>query len=520
MHAQSHRGRAARFGGLLALALVASAPPGFGQAPGFGRAPGFGQAGGSVTTYHADAARSGHYVAPGLTWQAAARMAPDAGFDGRVPGHVYAQPLVWNPGNGAAARLIVVTESNEVVALDAGTGRTIWRRHLGVALPSTKFPCTNVDPVGITGTPVIDPRAGALYLDAMIGGPGGPRQEVFGLALSNGATLPGWPVDVRKALAARGLEFVERNQQQRAALALIGSRVFVAFGGFAGDCGWYHGMVLGLDTAPPRLAAVWMTRGLKGGVWAPGGISVAGGHLFFATGNTERAPTAIGWDDGVSVFRETPALAHTTDPRDSFAPQNFAHLDDLDLDLGGTEPLPLTMPDGARRLMALGKDGKAYLLDRGNLGGIGGAVAVRRVAGGPIITAPAVYREGGRTVVAFRAPDAICPAGHEATALVGLAVSDGGMRPMWCAPVHGGGIPIVTTAERGDDPVIWFVGAEGDNRLHGFRGDTGQAVYTGDTVLPGLRHFVTPVVAGGRLYVAGDGRIFAFTWNRQSAARR
>ncbi len=514
MQAQPHQGRAARFGaylalGLVALGLVALASPGFGQTAG------------SVTTYHADAARSAHYVAPGLTWQAAARMRLDAGFDGRVPGHVYAQPLVWNPGNGAAARLIVVTESNDVVALDAGTGRTIWQRHLGTALPSTKFPCTNIDPVGITGTPVIDPRTGVLYLDAMIGGPGGPRQQVFGLSQANGAMLPGWPIDVRKALAARGFEFVERNQQQRAALALIGSRVFVAFGGFAGDCGWYHGIILGLDTAPPRLAAVWMARGLKGGVWAPGGISVVGQHLFFATGNTERAPTASGWDDGVSVFRETPALLRTTDPRDSFTPQNYADLDDLDLDLGGTEPVPLDMPDGAHRLLALGKDGKAYLLDRNDLGGIGGAVAVQRVAGGPIITGPAVYRLGSQTMMAFRAPKAICPEGdNKATALVGMAVSDRGMRAMWCAPVHGGGIPIVTTAGPEADPIIWFMGAEGDNRLHGFRGDTGQPVYTSGAALPGMRHFVTPVVAGGRLYVAGDGRVFAFGWGGQTASRR
>jgi hypothetical protein len=44
------------------------------------------------STYHADAARSGHYVVPGLTLARAGDMRRDAAFDGRVPGHVYAQP--------------------------------------------------------------------------------------------------------------------------------------------------------------------------------------------------------------------------------------------------------------------------------------------------------------------------------------------------------------------------------------------------------------------------------------------
>ena len=44
-----------------------------------------------------------------------------------------------------------------------------------------------------------------------------------------------------------------------------------------------------------------------------------------------------------------------------------------------------------------------------------------------------------------------------------------------------------------------------------FRGDTGQEVevFTSNP-LPGLRHFVTILAAAGRLYVAGDGQVFAF----------
>ncbi len=79
----------------------------------------------------------------------------------------------------------------------------------------------------------------------------------------------------------------------------------------------------------------------------------------------------------------------------------------------------------------------------------------------------------------------------------------------WCANLDGQGAPIVTTSDDTADPIIWIVGAEGDEKLHGFRGDTGEALFTGDP-LPGLRHFVTILAAAGRLYVAGDGQVFAF----------
>jgi hypothetical protein len=78
----------------------------------------------TVPAYHADAARSGHYVVPGLTWANAGDMRRDEAFDGRVPGHIYAQPLYWHPSGAASGLVIVATEDNSVVALDPGTGRT------------------------------------------------------------------------------------------------------------------------------------------------------------------------------------------------------------------------------------------------------------------------------------------------------------------------------------------------------------------------------------------------------------
>jgi PQQ enzyme repeat len=466
-----------------------------------------------IATYHADPAHDGRFSAPGLTWDTVSRMRRDTRFDAEVPGAVYAQPLFWTPPGGGPGRVIVATEHNVVTALDAVTGRTIWRTTLGPPAPAEELRCGNIDPLGITGTPVIDVKAGAIYLDAVIQGPTGPNHELFGLRLSDGAVLAGWPIDVHAAMAARGQAFVARDQNQRAALAMLDGRVFVGYGGHTGDCGQYHGVVLAVATAPPRLAADWITRGRKGGIWSPGGITVADGHVFFTTGNTDRPLGEHGWDDGMGAFRETPALTHGDDPHDFFAPADYARLDSEDLDLGGSMPLPVDLADGARRLVALGKDGRAYLLDRDNLGGIGGALEARRVANGPIITAPVTYRLGATTIVAFRAPGGICPDRQSTTAVVALTVTDRAMRPVWCAPLDGRGIPIVTVAEGGADPIVWIMGAEGDDRLHGYRGDTGRPVYTAPEALPGMRHFMTLMVAAGRLYLAGDGHVFAYRWD-------
>lgn len=475
---------------------------------------------GDVLTYHADAAHDGHYPTDGLTWAAAAHLQPDRGFDGRVPGHIYAQPLFWQPRQDVPGRVIVATEDDVVAALDASSGQIVWQTRVGVPVPATALPCTNIDPLGITGTPVIDPTQGAVFFDAVVSGAHGPRHKVFGLRLRDGSVLPSWPIDVGDALTARGVHFVPRDQNQRAALALLDGRVFVGFGGHTGDCGDYHGIVIGLDTTAPRLTATWVSHGRKAGIWAPGGISIADGKLYFATGNSERDTSpAAPWDDGVGAFRVTPQLSHSADPHNFFTPGNYATLDDNDLDLGGTMPIAVDLDDGVRRLLAMGKDGNAYLLDRDNLGGIGGALAVRHVADGSIIQAPVVFRARGETLVAFRTPGALCPDGSSTTAVEALVISPTGLHPLWCAPMDGRGIPIVTTAAGGADPIVWVAGAEGDERLHGFRGDSGQSVIaTGK--LPGLRHFVTPMVADGRLYVAGDGRVFAFRWNLREAAER
>ena len=70
----------------------------------------------------------------------------------------------------------------------------------------------------------------------------------------------------------------------------------------------------------------------------------------------------------------------------------------------------------------------------------------------------------------------------------------------------------MTTTDGRSDPIVWIVGAEGDDRLHAFRGDDGEPLATAPVTMRGLHHFQTLIAAEDRLYVAADGTIYAFAF--------
>ena len=472
----------------------------------------------SVPTYHAGADRSGNFIVPTLTWERARSLRLDRSFHTRVSGHVYAQPLYWHPPGADTGQLLVATESDTVYALDARTGNEVWSRSLGKPVASSSLQCGNIDPLGITGTPVIDESTESIYLDAAVAGPAGPRHLIFGLSLKDGSPLPGWPIDVADELQAEHQTFNPAEQNQRGALTIVQGKLYVPFGGHYGDCGDYHGWLVGISLDNPKNVASWMTRARGGGIWAPGGVSSDGKSLFAATGNTFDAST---WSDGEAVFRLPLDLQRSDKTQDFFAPSDWYDLDQRDADLGGTNPLPLDVPTrtGTKAfVLALGKDGRAYLLDKNDFGGIGGALAVETVSSGPIRTAPAAYPTNDGVFVAFQGAGAHCPTTGRDNGLTVLGIHAGApptIATAWCGAVSGAGSPIVTTTDGHSNPIVWILGAEDDNRLHGFRGDTGEPLFDGGATaesMTGLRHFQTLIAAENRLYVAADDAVYAFSF--------
>lgn len=490
---------------LAALTCFAAAPPAVAQ---------------SVVTYHNGINRHGAFTAPGLTPTAAAKL--HLGFHVAISGNVYAQPLYWQPPGAKTGLLIVATESNIVYALNANTGARVWQTQLAPPVPSGKLPCGDISPEGVTGTPVIDPATGRLYLDAttLQGGGSLPRHMIYALSLSTGKIVPNWPLNVDNAMAQRRARFNSELQGERSALQFFKGKLYISYGGRAGDCGSstgaiYRGVVVEVTpAATPTISGSWETRAARGGIWSQGGVTSDGFSLFATTGNTSGADT---WGDGEGVLRLKPGLARPTGAANLFTPANWKDLDNSDTDLGGTAAVPFPVAAGASRvgrLLALGKDGHAYLLNSQYLGGIGHQLLNQQVSNSRIITGPAVYVGPHATMVGFSNLAGLSSncSGTSLT-MLRITASPDAISTSWCAPLSGSGAPIITTTDGTANPIVWIAGAQGDNQLHGFDLFTGKTLFAGGgTGMSGLHPYGTLIAANHRLYVAADNGVYAFAY--------
>src|SRR5215470_3998497 len=361
----------------------------------------------NVTQFHNNSTRDGLYIDSAFTQSAAANLTRDLNFDGTIIGNVYAQPLYIEGGPGGRAMVIVATESNNVYALDGVDGTVIWQRNVGAPVPAPDIPCTEVGSMGIIGTPVVDLASRALFLNAMVTPDGGAtiKHYIISLNVDTGAINPGWPVDVEAMATYNGMQFTAATQQQRPALAIVRGILYVGYGSM-GDCDLYHGWLVGVPINAPANVTAWAagnaTGTYGGAIWGVGGIASDGTNPFVTTGNTIQ--TGGTWRGGEAVIRFQPGPIFSGNPSDYWAPSNWLNLDNTDVDLGSSGPLLVDVPGAtpSRLVVALGKDGNAYLLNRDNLGGISLPIASSLVSTSFIIQAAATYRTNQGTHVAFR----------------------------------------------------------------------------------------------------------------------
>jgi hypothetical protein len=456
----------------------------------------------NVTQKNNNPSRDGHYIDAAFTPGNAANLTRDTGFNGVVVGNVHAQPL-YIEGGPNGPMVIVVTASNNVYALHADTGTVIWSRtDIGPAATSG-FLCGNENPVGIIGTPAVDLASRSLFFDALIQGT--PLKHfIYSLNVDTGATHAGWPVDVNASVP----QFESRVQEDRGALAVVNGIVYVPYSGYFGDCGSYRGTVVGVHIDNPSMVAKWATDAEGGGIWGHSGVASDGTNMFVITGNTFTSP-GDPWSGGEAIVRLQAGPTFTGNPTDFWAPANWQSLDNSDTDLGGCSAILIDVPGAtpSQLVLALGKDGNAYLVNRNNLGGVAGPVTSLGVDGTLLGQSSTTYTTAQGTYFVFRA------GGSQIKAYKITATSPPAIVSAWNASQSGRGSPWVTTTDGTNNAIVWVVGAEGDERLHGYDGDTGDAIFAGggaNELMTGTRKWNSGMVARGSIYVANDNKVYKF----------
>ncbi len=388
-----------------------------------------------------------------------------------LDGQVYSEPLVdtgvtiaagVNTKAGAAGVhdvVFVATENDTLYAIDSSVtgGAILWQRSFLLAsgatqpagdlnntlgatviapVPNGDLNSSDINPsIGITGTPVIDPATGLIYLSVKtketIGGVAHYVQRIHAINISDGTdavtpyligntsgtntnstsiyvygTGDGNVVDPYNGTGKKVVQFNALREAQRCALSLITTTVnnvtsktlYVSWASH-GDNGPYHGMVVAWDVTNVtangfQLKGVLNTSPNNGesGVWGGGGqlaFEPDGSAFYFMTGNGSGGaptigangfPTDANYNEAVVKATLDPTTSPTNQSAngwgikilDYFIPYNVAALDSADSDFGSGSPLLLPnsagIPGHTQLLIAGGKDGRLYVLDRNSLG--------------------------------------------------------------------------------------------------------------------------------------------------------
>jgi hypothetical protein len=330
-------------------------------------------------------------------------------FSQPVDGFVYAQPLYLPSvtiGGQSHNVVFIATEHDSVYAFDAdnnggSNAGPLWFASMltsahgaasGATTVSSDILSADISPeVGITGTPVIDPTTGTLYVVSKTQEGASFVQRLHALDVTSGAEKFGGPVVILPSVAGTGsgssggtITFDSEWENQRPGLLLLNGIVYVGFAAH-GDNGPWHGWILGFNAQSLKPTGVFCAspNGVGSGVWMTG-VGLAAevndpvnhpyGRMFIPTGNgdyTAATPYTAGMDFGDSLLNLDLTNGVPT-VQDEFTPSNQAALDSSDGDLGAGGVLIIpTQTTGSypHILVQAGKSGEVYLLNRENLGG-------------------------------------------------------------------------------------------------------------------------------------------------------
>jgi PQQ-like domain len=501
-----------------------------------------------VLTYHNNNARTGANLNETVLTPANVNPAT-FGKLGQVSvdGQIYGQPLVKTgvhlPDGSVHDVVYVATENDSIYAFDADTLAPLWHDvfinpALGITAVSTALLQNDPDvkpSIGITSTPVIDPTTNTLYAVSEVQSATTKgltyTQQLHAVDLATGAEKFGAPVTIKATVAGTGvgsshgkLTFQPEWQFQRPGLLLANGTVYVAFSSHNSQ-GPYHGWLLGYNARTLKQTAAFSSTpaGYAGGIWmgGDGPAADAAGNIYLSVGNGTFKPRSSGGDYGDSVVKLAPTRTKGLKVVDYYAPPNQAMLahDDLDLGSGGVLLLP-DQPGATRHLLiAGGKVGTVFLLNRDNLGHFSADPtkdkAVEQLPGalGHIFSSPA-YFNGTIYYGGFGTPRNPSPSFGDR--LKAFAVVNGIVQPTATSVTpftfsYPGPTPSVS-ANGAANGIVWTISSTGGVAdLSAFdASNLSQLLYdstaTGPSAQgPGFVKFTVPTVASGKVYVGGDG---------------
>ena len=345
-----------------------------------------------MLTWHNDLARTGqNLLETDLTPMNVSSTTFGKLFSFPVDGQIFGQPLyVYNvaiPGKGTYNVIYVATENDGVYAFDADGANTSALWYDSFIDPSkgiTPIPCADTGAVpcpfasviGITGTPVIDPRSGTLYVVAATKENDKYVNRLHALDLATGAEKFGGPVQIEASVKGTGagnkhgiVSFDAQHESQRPGLLLLNGVVYIGWASF-GDVTPFHGWILGYGAASLAQVAVFNStpNGSDGGVWqSGGGLSAdAAGNIYLITGNGTFDINKGGSDWGDTFLKLDASLAVL----DYFTPYDQRKLSKNDIDLGSGAGLLLPHQNGKfpDEIISAGKEGLIYVVHRSNMG--------------------------------------------------------------------------------------------------------------------------------------------------------
>jgi PQQ-like domain len=440
--------------------LPASSPP-----HGTAAAASKGVPDGDWTTFDFDASRTG--VGPtrtGITASSARglgrRIVHIDGVADSAPIQVHAVRIRGHVGDVA----IVTTTFGRTIAFDPRTGARLWEFRPGRSAQIT------------TATPALDPDRRHVYAAS-------PDGVIHKLSVASGHQV--W--------SAR-ITFDPRREKIAGALNVSGQYVVAVTGGYFGDAPSYQGHVALIDRSSGRVAHVWNSLcshrhhlldppsscpASDSAIWGRAGAVVepGSGRLMIATGNGPFNGTTNWGDSALELAPDASSLLH------SWTPSNQKQLQGSDTDVGSTAPALL----GGGLSVQGGKDGLLALLrlDQLGVGHLGGELQrIPSPGGGEVMTAPAVWRHGGRTWL-FVADDS----GTAAYVLRG-----GRLHVAW-QDGSGGTSPVLAGG-------LLYIYDGGAGTLRILHPASGATVAT----LPAAKgHWSSPIVVGGRVILAVGG---------------